>query len=86
MAVHSEFYERYMKSPQWENKKRERREIDGNRCVMCGRPSEKCKRMALQCHHITYERLGKENVFTDLVTLCGSCHSKIHNLLRRRTA
>ena len=86
MSIHSERYESYMKSPEWENMKAKRREIDGNRCAMCGRPGSTCKRMELQCHHITYERLGDEDVFKDLVTLCGSCHKKLHNLLKRRTA
>ena len=41
----------------------------------------------MQVHHITYERLGHENAYTDLVTVCGSCHKKLHNYYnRRRTA
>ncbi len=80
--MRSEYYNKYMASPEWEAKKAERMEIDGYRCVMCGRHISHCK--TLQVHHITYARLGNENVLTDLCTLCGSCHKKIHNYYNRR--
>ncbi|MBQ6531367.1 MAG: HNH endonuclease [Solobacterium sp.] len=57
-------------------------EIDGYKCVMCGRHISHCRTM--QVHHITYARLGNENVLTDLCTLCGSCHKKIHNYYNRK--
>ena len=85
-SIQSQQYKSYMLSDDWQRMKEVRRKIDGNKCVMCGRSAETCKRMQLQCHHITYDRLGHENPYTDLVTLCGSCHSKLHNLLKRRTA
>jgi 5-methylcytosine-specific restriction endonuclease McrA len=69
-----------MKSPEWEAKKNQRIEID-NSCVMCGRPLDKIR--SVQVHHITYARLGNEDVYTDLCTLCGSCHKKIHNYYNR---
>lgn len=80
--MQSDFYKRYMKSEEWELKKAERMKIDGYKCVMCGRPQNRCRFM--QVHHITYSRLGAENVLTDLVTLCGSCHKKIHNYYDRK--
>ena len=81
---HSEFYDQYMKSPEWEEKKNQRLQIDCNCCVMCGRSIDHVRSM--QCHHITYERLGNENPYTDLVTVCGSCHKKLHGYLSRRKA
>lgn len=78
--MQTEFYKKYMKSPEWEQKKQERIAID-NCCVMCQRPLNKIR--SLQVHHITYARLGNENVLTDLVTLCGTCHKKIHNYYNR---
>lgn len=81
--MQSEFYKQYMKSPQWEQKKQERIEID-KCCVMCLRPLDKIRKINI--HHITYERLGNENVLTDLCTLCGTCHKKIHNYYNRRRA
>ena len=80
--MRSEFYENYMKSEEWKQKRLQRMEIDQNCCVMCGRPAEKT-RNGLQVHHCTYQRLGHENVWTDLATLCGSCHLKIHSFYNR---
>lgn len=61
-------YKDYMRSNEWKVKKRERIAIDRG-CVMCGRPLDKIR--SIQVHHITYQRLGNENVLTDLCTLCG---------------
>ncbi len=74
-------YRDYMRSPEWETKKQERIALDGG-CVMCGRPIERIKK--INVHHVTYARLGCENVLTDLCTLCGSCHRKIHNYYNRK--
>lgn len=80
--MQTEFYQKYIRSPAWEKKKEERMKIDGYRCVMCGRSIEHCKTM--QVHHITYKNLGHENVLTDLCTVCGSCHKKLHNYYDRK--
>lgn len=50
---------------------------------MCGRSEAHTRSM--QCHHVTYARLGHENPYTDLVTVCGSCHKKLHRYLARQT-
>ena len=71
-------YKNYMRSEAWEAKKRERIAIDGG-CCMCGRPLDKIR--SVQVHH---KNLGNENVLTDICTLCGSCHKKIHNFYNRR--
>jgi 5-methylcytosine-specific restriction endonuclease McrA len=78
--LHSKEYEKYIKSEQWEAKRQERIKIDGC-CVMCGRPLDKIR--SVQVHHISYERLGAEDVYTDLVTLCGTCHRRLHNYYNR---
>ena len=78
--MQSEEYKKYMKSDKWQKKKQERINID-KCCVMCQRPLDKIR--SLQVHHITYQRLGDEDVLNDLVTLCGSCHKKIHNYYKR---
>lgn len=74
-------YKEYMNSDEWKAKRGERIKIDKG-CVMCHRPIEKIK--SVQVHHITYKNLGNENVLTDLCTLCGSCHKKIHNFYNRK--
>lgn len=80
--MQSAFYLEYMKSEAWAEKKRQRMEIDHNCCVMCGRPAEKTK-SGLQVHHVTYKRLGHEDVYNDLCALCASCHLKIHRYYDR---
>lgn len=83
MNKQSEEYKVYMKSDAWEHKRQERIAIDQG-CVMCGRPLNKIK--SVQVHHVTYKNLGHENVLTDICTLCGSCHRKIHNFYNRKRA
>lgn len=82
VILQSAEYKHYIASPEWEAKKQERMEIDGFRCVMCGRHISHCRTM--QVHHITYARLGHENAYTDLCTVCGSCHKKLHNYYDRK--
>lgn len=81
--MQTEFYKQYMKSDKWETKKQERIAIDKG-CCMCGRTLEQIK--SIQVHHVTYKNLGNENVLTDICTLCGSCHKKIHNFYNRKRA
>ena len=64
-------YSDYLKTPEWQAKRNERLKIDNFRCQKCGRP------MDLQVHHINYDHVGHENVYTDLITLCKYCHAKI---------
>ena len=74
-------YERYMQSAEWAAKRAERLEIDGHRCRTCGHTGEQ---WGLQVHHVTYERLGDEDVEKDLITLCASCHEAITSVIRSR--
>jgi hypothetical protein len=66
-----EAYERYLLSPEW----RERRAAGMRRargmCEGCG------KARAVQVHHLTYTRVGREMLF-DLVAVCDPCHDEIH--------
>ncbi len=68
----SVFYLTYMKSAAWQYKRIEAFDVHGKQCVRCGGFKK------LQCHHLTYERLGNENAKTDLEILCQSCHQKEH--------
>ena len=65
-------YEEYIQSKEWRAKKRERLVKDNFLCQDCRIPNK-----ALEVHHITYDRLGDEDIF-DLVTLCRKCHIDIH--------
>lgn len=64
-------YQKYINSKWWREKRMERLKLDGFKCQLCG------SGMNLNVHHINYENLGKENI-DDIVTLCRSCHAKVH--------
>ena len=82
MEKHSLEYNCYIASKAWSLKRSERLKIDDYKCAMCGRPQDKTKN-GLQVHHISYKRLGNEDVFRDLVSLCPACHRKIHQFYKR---
>lgn len=75
------FYQEYMLSDAWRDKREERLRIDGHKCRTCG-----CSASfyPLHVHHVTYERLGHEDVANDLITLCADCHHAITDVMRRR--
>lgn len=66
-------YSAYLQSPRWRQLSRVLRESVG-KCQRCEFPYE------LNVHHLTYERIGRENVHTDLIVLCKSCHAREHFL------
>lgn len=65
-------YQDYLESDKWRRKRNERIRKDGYRCVRCGTAKNLC------VHHVTYIRLGNEDVDDDLVTLCMKCHEDVH--------
>ena len=65
-------YDEYLNEPHWHEVREKRLLIDNRRCAMCGTAKN------LEVHHITYERLWNEDVINDLITLCTSCHKKLH--------
>lgn len=74
----NKLYNEYMKSEEWNKKSLERLKIDDFQCVLCG-----CNGF-LEVHHISYKRLGNENVYEDLVSVCPRCHVLLHNYYRRK--
>lgn len=72
-------------SPIWKQKQKDRLEIDGHRCQMCGTWGTTWNR--LMVHHMNYQTpLGTEDTYKSLVTLCESCHAGLHNALCRVTS
>lgn len=65
-------YKEYLSSPHWQHMRQMALERSGHRCQLCG------YRGNLKVHHNTYQNRGHEEL-TDLVVLCGKCHSKFHN-------
>lgn len=68
-----EYYDAYIKSERWANK----------RAMVLKRCSQTCEgcgvRPATQVHHLTYEHLGDELLF-ELVGLCRDCHERVHGI------
>lgn len=69
-----ETYYKYLRTPSWCNKRELVFRRDRWTCVKCERRHDQ---KHLRCHHLTYERVGRE-MMEDLVTLCGRCHNEIH--------
>jgi hypothetical protein len=65
-------YDTYLQSVEWKVKKTEVLIRDSHRCQSCGNTTH------LHVHHITYKRLGNENI-DDLVTVCRQCHKELHD-------
>lgn len=67
-------YPAYLQTPEWKARRARAIERAGGRCEtrLCGSPEH------LEVHHKTYERLGCE-ADADLVVLCISCHSRLHD-------
>ena len=65
-----DYYE-YMNSPEWKAKREERLKHDKYQCQLCHTAKN------LVVHHVTYDRLGHEDL-SDLVTLCKKCHESVH--------
>ena len=69
----------YLRSDNWKQLKQQRAYIFGNKCEACGIKSK------LELHHITYVRLGAEQL-DDVRLICGQsrksegCHSKLHEI------
>ena len=68
----------YLQSIRWKTIKDYIREKFNYTCQKCGiELADDLYR--LHTHHITYERLGNENLDTDLILLCDNCHQKEHS-------
>jgi 5-methylcytosine-specific restriction endonuclease McrA len=64
-------YERYLNSDLWRKNRQPALDRAGNACEKCGAVE------ALNVHHLTYKRLGKE-LPKDLQVLCRPCHLLVH--------
>lgn len=75
MAI-SETYSIYLASEAWDKKRQHRLLLSNRRCEACG-CTEK-----LHVHHLTYERIFKEEM-DDLMVLCSRHHEAIEELIRK---
>ena len=76
-------YDEYLRSPEWKAKALKRAEIDNYQCQMCGCKGTMSNK--LECHHLSYRNIYRENIDTDLVTLCSTCHTDVHRMMCRVT-
>lgn len=65
-------YYEYIHSEAWSKRRLEVLRRDRFRCQMCGTAKN------LRVHHINYEHLGTDAELDDLITLCDTCHKKVH--------
>lgn len=69
-----DWYNSYLKTPQWQRKRRA--VID-----RCGGICEGCRiNKVFQIHHLTYDHAGDEFLW-ELVGVCRMCHSRLHTHL-----
>jgi 5-methylcytosine-specific restriction endonuclease McrA len=60
-------YIRYLKSPEWREKRKQFLEIVNYECEICGSKNK------LQVHHLNYNNIGEEEK-EDVQVLCKDCH------------
>ena len=69
-------YRKYLASPRWAEKKRQLfAATDFPVCFKCG-----CWDIPFQVHHLTYARVGGDELLEDLAIVCVPCHDEIHAL------
>ena len=70
-------YNKYLSTPEWQNKATLIKRLDGNKCLLCGNTEN------LVVHHLRYDYVDWEHPGCesdcDLVTLCRGCHGKFHD-------
>lgn len=68
-------YKEYLQTEHWQNVRRRALKTAKGRCQLCNE-----NKKALDVHHKTYERKGRE-YRRDVIVLCRSCHEKFHDKL-----
>jgi hypothetical protein len=71
VKVSKSMQEAYYRTGHWISLARQRKEIDGKKCVQCGAKDD------LETHHWRYN-LFAESLENDLITFCKPCHAAIH--------
>lgn len=66
-------YAKYLASPAWRQRRNAAVIRAEGRCQLCN------SKKALNVHHRTYDRIGKERE-TDLIVLCKACHEHFHGI------
>jgi 5-methylcytosine-specific restriction endonuclease McrA len=67
------WYNTYLESPVWARRRAAVLRLSGGLCEACGEPN------ATIAHHLKYDHVGAEPLY-DLVAVCTSCHTQIHQM------
>ena len=70
-AIHRQ----YLQSPLW-------RSVRKNALIQFGEICAKCGGYGTDVHHLTYERVGGNELIEDLQVLCRDCHEALHTIER----
>lgn len=66
-------YDDYLNTDVWRELRNQRLKLDHYRCDQCGTG------INVTVHHLRYPDIwGAESIEDDLVTLCASCHARVH--------
>jgi hypothetical protein len=69
-------YSEYLKSDEWKQITKAKREEAGNKCQLCNNGN-----FTLHVHHRTYDNIFHESL-SDLIVLCENCHAKFHDMAK----
>lgn len=66
----------FLRSPEWKALRQQALDRDDHKCCLCGSTARLC------VHHIWYRKTRKNLMLEpmNLITVCSSCHYKIHKL------
>lgn len=73
------WYRLYLDSKTWRRLRARIIKARNRTCAQCGRQAHQVEIHMLQCHHLTYDRVGRERP-GDLELLCVVCHKLRHTL------
>ena len=71
-------YQNYIRSDEWQQKRKQRLALDNHRCKNCG------GKQGLEVHHKRYDGFLNESVVNDLITLCEDCHNRVTLVSRKK--
>ncbi len=74
MAINKKQYRKYLKSGKWKAIRKRLFKVRGRKCEKCGSKSK------IHVHHLTYERVGGNELGSDLQVLCELHHNIEHGM------
>lgn len=79
-AKEKTFYEKYLETDKWKEIAKKARARAKYKCQLCGE-----RHKPLHVHHNTYEHIYYETEYPeDLVALCSTCHTNLHEYLKAK--